>query len=99
MKNKLNKLGKLFWFLKNRNEGFDLDKDKNMIIHQTLALGSMDDVRRILHIYGRDVVAEEFQKPAKGLYHPAILEFFEYFFKTKVDKSQYIKDIHGRFTS
>lgn len=76
-----------------------MEKDKNMIIHQTLSLGSMNDVRKILDLYGKDVIQEEFQKPAKGLYHPAVLEFFEFIFKTKIDKSKYLKDINGKFTS
>lgn len=99
MKNKAITFSKLFWFLKNRTNDFDLEKDRHMLIHQTLALGSMNDVRKMLQLYGEDVAREEFQKPAKGLYQPSVLAFFEYFFKIKVDKSQYIKDIHGRITS
>jgi hypothetical protein len=99
MEKKLQFIGKLFWFLKDKSKNLDLQEDRHMIIHQTLALGSMDDVRRILRLYGQDVVRDEFQKPVKGIYHPAVLELFQYLFKVKVDKSQYIKDIHGKFTS
>lgn len=99
MKEKLGTIGRLFWFLKNKADNLDEKKDRNMIIHQTLALGSMDDVRKMLKLYGKDVVREEFQKPVRGIYHPAVLELFQYLFRTRVDKSQYIKDIHGKFAS
>ena len=99
MKKGLETIGRLFWFLKNRAEGLDMEKDRNMIIHQALALGSMDDVRKIFEVYGEDTTRKEFQKPVKGLYHPAVLELFQYLLKTNVDKSQYIKNIHGKNAS
>jgi len=95
MKKGLETIGRLFWYLKNRAENLDISKDRNMIIHQALALGSMDDVRKIFEVYGKDTARKEFQKPVKGLYHPAVLELFQYLLKTKVDKVQYIKNIHG----
>ena len=95
----LETIGRLFWFLKNKAENLDINKDRNMIIHQALALGSMDDVRKVFEVYGEDTTKKEFQKPIKGLYHPAVLELFQYILKTKVDKSQYIKDIHGKNAS
>lgn len=99
MRKRFKKIGRLFWFLKNRGENLDMKKDRNMIIHQTLALGSMDDVRKVFEVYGEDTTRKEFQKPVKGLYHPAVLEFFQYLLKTNVDKSQYIKDIYGKNAS
>jgi hypothetical protein len=92
-------INKLFWFLKNKANGLDLEKDRNMIIHQTLALGSMDDVRKLFEVYDKTTVRSEFQKPAKGLYHPAVLELSQYLLGIRVDKSQYIKDIYGKVTS
>ena len=85
--------------MKNRAQNLDVDRDRHMIIHQTLALGSMDDVRKVFDIYGKDTARREFQKPVKGLYQPAVLEFFQYLLKTNVDKSQYIKNIHGKNAS
>ena len=98
MDKRINFVSKYFWFLKNRAGDLDMEKDRNAIIHQTLALGSMNDVRKIIDIYGEGVTKEEFEKPVKGLYHPAVLEFFEFLLKTKVDKSKYLKDINGKFT-
>lgn len=92
MEKKLQFMDKLFWFLKNKAKSLDVEKDKHLIIHQALALGTMNDVRKIFKLYGKDVARTEFQKPARGLYHPAVLELFQYIFKVKVDKSQYIKD-------
>ena len=72
----------------------DLKKDKNLIIHQVLAYGSMDNVRELLKIYGIKIVKEEFKKPRAGLYYPSILEFFRFLFKIKhLDKSKYLKNI------
>ena len=99
MEKKLKNLGRLFWFLKNRDEGLDVERDRHMIIHQVLAMGSMDDVREIFRVYGKDVVREEFQKPVRGLYYPAVLELFEYILRVKVNKSEYIKNIHGKAAS
>ena len=70
-----------------------------MIIHQALALGSMDDFRKVIEVYGEDTTRKEFQKPVKGLYSPPVLELLQYLLKTNVDKSQYIKDIHGKNAS
>lgn len=99
MRKGLETIGRLFWFLKNRAENLDMRKDRHMIIHQALALGSMDDVRKVFEVYGKDIARKEFQKPVKGLYHPAVLELFQYLLKTNVDKSQYIKDFHGKNAS
>jgi len=99
MKKGLKTIGRLFWFLKNRAENLDMKKDRNMIIHQALALGSIDDVRKVFEVYGEDTTRKEFQKPVKGLYQPAVLELFQYLLKTNVDKSQYIKDIRGKNAS
>lgn len=99
MGKKLQFLDKLFWFLKNKANNLDVEKDRHFIIHQALALGTMNDVRKIFQLYGKDVARSEFQKPAKGLYQPAVLELFQYLLRVKVDKSQYIKAIHGKITS
>ena len=66
------------------------------IIHQTLAYGTMDDVKKLLRLYGKDKVKKEFQKPAKGLYHPEILNFCQFLLGVKkLDKKKYLKNIHG----
>lgn len=99
MQEGLKTISRLFWFLKNKAGNLDVKNDRNMIIHQALALGSMDDARKIFEIYGEETTRKEFQKPVKGLYQPAVLELFQYLLKAKVDKSQYIKDIHGKNAS
>ena len=73
---------------------FDLKKDRNLIIHQVLAYGTMDQVRDLFKIYGRNKVKQEFKKPYQGLYYPSILEFFCFIFRIRhIDKSRYLKDI------
>ena len=91
------KLNKLFWFLSKKEFGLDLQKDKHLIIHQTLALGSMEDVQEIFGRYGKDVVRQEFQKPVRGLYAPSVFHFFEYVLGVRIKNSeQYIKNIYGK---
>jgi hypothetical protein len=91
------KVNKLFWFLRKNRDVLDFSKDRHLIIHQTLALGSMQDVRRLFHKYGRDVINQEFQKPVSGLYAPAVLHFFEHILGVEIKNSgQYIKNIYGK---
>jgi hypothetical protein len=95
MKGSKTKPDKLFWFLRNRGDDLDFVKDCHLIIHQTLALGSMEDVQKLFLKYGRDVIKEEFQKPVRGLYSPSVFHFFEHVLGVRIKKSeQYIKHIH-----
>jgi len=88
------KINKLFWFLK-RDE--DLSDNLHMIVHQTLAFGSMDDVQKLFKKYGKETIAKEFQRPVRGIYSPVVLNFFEYILKVKLkDNQQYIKNIYGK---
>ena len=97
MKTLKTKLNKLFWFLSKKEPGLDLQKDKHLIIHQTLALGSMDDVQELFGRYGKDVVRQEFQKPVRGLYTPSVFHFFEYVLGVRIkNREQYIKNIYGK---
>ncbi|MFA7209135.1 MAG: hypothetical protein WC120_02510 [Parcubacteria group bacterium] len=91
------KVDKLFWFLKKNEAVLDFSKDRHLIIHQTLALGSMRDVRKLFQKYGRDVISQEFQIPAKGIYAPSVLHLFEHVLGVKVKNGQqYIKNIYGK---
>jgi len=58
---RLKKLDKLFWFLSKKEPDFNFEKDKRVIIHQTLALGSADDVRALFKRYGAEEIRKEFQ--------------------------------------
>lgn len=87
-------VNKLFWFLRKGGDVLDLDKDRHLIIHQTLALGSMGDVQKLFKEYGRDAIQQEFEKPISGIYTPAVLHFFEYILGVKIkNREQYIKKI------
>jgi len=88
------KMGKLFWFLRKKGDVLDGFRDRHLIIHQTLALGSMDDVRSLFRKYGKEVIRQEFQMPVKGLYAPSVLHLFEHILGIKVKNSKdYIKNI------
>jgi len=84
----------LFWFL---NAGkLDVSQDKNLIIHQVLSHGSMDDVRRLFQMYGQTTIRREFKKPKPGLYYPSILNFVQYLLGVKkLDKKKYLKKIYA----
>ncbi len=82
-----------FWSYK---KGISPKKDEHLIIHQVLAHGAMDDIRRLLKIYGKKKVRKEFQKPEKGLYHPEILNLCQFLLGIKkLNKNKYLKNIHG----
>jgi len=84
----------LFWFLdvKKLNE----DEDKNLIIHQVLAYGTMGEIKKLIKIYGKETVRKEFLKPKPGLYYPNILELICFILDVeKLDKRKYLRNIHG----
>ncbi len=87
-------LKRLFWSLDDK--GVDFEKDKNYVIHHTLALGTMDDVRTLFKLYGKETVRREFKKPMPGLYHPNVFNLFKHVLKVKhLDKNRYLKNIHA----
>ena len=91
------KVNKLFWFLRKSEDVLDFSKNRHLIIHQTLALGSMEDVQALFQEYGKNVIQQEFQRPVTGLYTPAVLHFFEYILGVRVKNSKsYIKNIYGK---
>jgi len=97
MKNDFKILKKLFWFFPKRGADLNFDKDKHIIIHQTLAMGDADDIRALFRDCGEDEVRKEFQNPVMGIYQPAVLELFQHLLRVRLkNKSQYIKDIYGK---
>ena len=81
--------------MRKNEDVLDSVKDRHLIIHQTLALGSMDDVQKLFQKYGKDVIFQEFKTPVKGLYAPSVFHFFEHILGIKIENSeQYIKKIH-----
>ncbi len=91
------RVNKLFWFLRKSGNVLDFSADKHLIIHQTLALGSMQDVQKLFQEYGKEAIQQEFQKPVAGLYTPAVLHFFEHILGVQIkSKELYIKNIYGK---
>lgn len=90
---KLKTFQPLFWFCDLSH--LDLKKARNLIIHQVLAYGTMDDIRRLIKIFGKQVVRKEFKKPLPGLYHLKILNLCQYLLGVKkIDKNKYLKKIY-----
>jgi len=93
------KVNKLFWFLRKDGDVLDSSRDKHLIIHQTLALGSMEDVQALFQKYGKEVICQEFKMPVNGLYAPAVFHFFEHILGVEIKNSeQYIKNIYGKIS-
>lgn len=83
-----------FWFVDHKK--LNLEKDKHLIVHQVLSYGTMDDLRKLLKIYGLTVVQKEFKKPKAGLYQPNVLAFCQYILGVKkLDKQKYLKNIYA----
>lgn len=93
MKKELTKFKPLFWFL--NADKLDPQKDRNLIVHQVLSYGTLDDLRRLLKLYGKAAVRREFKKPAPGLYQPSILNFCQHVLGIKkINPKRYLKKIH-----
>lgn len=96
MKNskKASNFRRLFWHMDGKK--LDPKKDKNLIIHQTLAYGSWEDMQNLLEIYGRETVRAEFIKSKAGTYQPAVLALVQFILGApEIDKSKYIKKIYA----
>lgn len=53
----------------------DLEKNKTYIIHQILALGTLDQIRWLLSHYGLAIVRQVFQKQPMKIYSPEAFHF------------------------
>jgi len=86
-------LSKLFWFTEPRK----LDKKRNseLIIHQTLAYGSLGDIRRLLKLYSKSEVKKVFLSGKKGIYDPRVLALLKIMFGIKkINSKKYVKKIY-----
>jgi hypothetical protein len=91
---KLSNFGRLFWFLDFKK--LDLQKDKNLIIHQVLANGSLEDIRELISFYGKKEVKREFMRSGKRIYTPAVLKLVSFILDCEVEnKNQYLKKIYA----
>lgn len=81
----------LFWFL--AADKLDPDKDKNLIIHQVLAYGTLKDLKALFKLYGKPMVKKEFQNPRAGLYQPSVLNFCQHLLGVKkINPQKYLKN-------
>lgn len=94
MKNKLSPLKNLFWFSDIRK--MNLEENKNLIIHQTLALGDWEQSKYLFKLYPKAVIRKEFLKPRKGLYDPRVLNLCKLILGIKKlnNQDKYIKKIY-----
>ncbi|MBI2027250.1 MAG: hypothetical protein HYS98_05560 [Deltaproteobacteria bacterium] len=89
-----NALCKLFWFTDPSE--LDLSADKELIVHQTLALGSLRDIRLLLHLYSRATIRAIFLKGKKGFYDPRAVAFAKELLGIKrLNYSRYIKYVRS----
>lgn len=87
------KFSKLFWFLDAKK--LDKNKDRNLIIHQVLAFGSLRDIRKLFKVYPKAVIKDEFLKNRKGIYDPKTLAWLKIILGVKrIDERKYVKKIY-----
>ncbi|MBI5254197.1 hypothetical protein HY932_00200 [Candidatus Falkowbacteria bacterium] len=85
-------LKKLIWFANPRK--INVRRDKNLIIHQTLSMGSLGDIKKLFSLYSKKEIRESFLRGRRGLYDPKVLELVKFMLGIKkIDKNKYVKKI------
>jgi len=96
----LKKLKKLFWSADFKK--LDMVKDKNYIIHQTLAFGTLEEIKLLFNIYSAKEIHQIFLKQPQPLYSPQGLNFIQkYILQIKnagLPKERYVKNVFGPIT-
>ena len=86
-------LHKLFWSTSAKK--LDKREDKKLIIHQTLAYGSLADIRRLNQIYSKAEVKKVFLNGKRGMYDPRVLALLKVMYGIKkLDSKKYVKKIY-----
>lgn len=91
-----NQLKPLFWFTD--PERLDLNKNKVDIIHQVLALGSLEDIKLLFSLYPREEIRRVFLKTPRNIYTPKGFDFIKNFIlkeKKLLSFNRYAKNILG----
>ena len=93
----IKKLKKLFWSTDFKK--LDIGKDKNYIIHQTLAFGTLEEIKLLFNIYSSKEIHKVFLKQPQPLYSPQGLNFIQnYILQIKnimLPKERYVKNVFG----
>lgn len=77
----------LFWSKNVKN--LDLERDKNYIVHQTLAYGSWNDLKWLFGVYSKEDIKKTFiDNPSKD-YFPAAFNFVSSLLGVSVEMSKY----------
>lgn len=75
----------------------DLEKDKNYIIHQTFAHGSLEDMFWVLRTYSRDIIRRVFKTVPYKDYRAPRFYFIKNFLlnlqDTPMNERRYVKNI------
>lgn len=62
-----------------KTEKLDLQRDEGYIINQVLSLGSLENLKWLFKVYGRDHVRQVFLGKPQKVYSPASLNFVRHF--------------------
>lgn len=93
----LKKLKKLFWSVDFKK--LDMMKDKGYIIHQTLAFGTLEEMKLLFNIYPAKEIQQIFLKRPQPLYSPQGLNFIQKYIlqikDTGLSKERYVKNVFG----
>ena len=72
----------------------DPKKDKNLLIHQTLAYGSMADIKKLFKIYSKTKIKKVFLEGKRGIYDSRAVAWLKLVFEIKhLDQNKYVKKI------
>lgn len=77
-------------------KSLDLERDKNYIIHQVLAYGTLEQIRWLFGIYGREQIRRVFLEHPQNIYTSSGLYFIQVILGLEdipLKKSHYVKDI------
>jgi hypothetical protein len=89
-----NRLNRLFWSA--NQDVLDVERDRDEIIHHTLAYGSVEDIRYLLRLYSRPIVKKSFLEGRPGYYSPQAVAFAQSLFSIpKLNFSHYTKRVKG----
>lgn len=91
------KLKKLFWSADFKK--LDIVRDKNYIIHQTLAFGTLEEIKFLFNIYSVKEIRQIFLEQPQPFYSPQGLNFIQkYILQIKdigFSKERYVKNVFG----